>query len=145
MTEPAKGWSVILLRQPEKMLHRLPKGVTRRLWAAIRGLAEDPRPPGCRKLAGYENLYRLRVGDWRVSYAIHDERRVVLIIEIGTRDLSVPQPQRMRRLEQLLDEIKEALESRGITLEGLLDESRQDRERAFREMYADSDAEKPPS
>ncbi len=85
MTEPAKGWSVILLRQPEKVMHRLPKDVTRRLWAAIQRLAEDPRSPGCRKLAGHENLYRLRVGDWRVSYAIHDERLVVLIIEVAGR------------------------------------------------------------
>ena len=85
MTEPAKGWSVSLLRQPEKMLHRLPKDVTRRLWAAIQRLAEDPRSPECRKLAGHENLCRLRVGDWRVSYAIHDERLVVLIIEVAGR------------------------------------------------------------
>ena len=84
MTEPARGWSVILLRQPEKMMHRLPKDVVRRLWAAIQGLREDPRPPGCRKLVGHDNLYRLRVGDWRVSYAIHDERPIVLIIEIAS-------------------------------------------------------------
>ena len=84
MTEPAEGWSVILLRQPEKMLHRLPKDVARRVWAAIRALHENPRPPGCRKLVGHENLYRLRIGDWCVSYAIHDDRLVVLIIEIAS-------------------------------------------------------------
>ena len=85
MTEPASHWSVVLLRQPEKMLHRLPKPLVQRLWEAIRGLREDPRPPGCRKLVGHEDLYRLRVGDWRISYAIQDERLIVLIIEIASR------------------------------------------------------------
>lgn len=84
MTEPAEGWAIILLRQPEKMMHRLPKAVARRIWEAIRALKGNPRSPNCRKLVGYENLYRLRIGDWRVGYAIHDDRLVVLIIEIAS-------------------------------------------------------------
>ena len=48
-------------------------------------LAEEPRPAGCKKLRGYENLYRLRVGDWRLIYAIEDDQLVVLIIEVAPR------------------------------------------------------------
>ncbi len=48
-------------------------------------LAEEPRPAGCKKLRGYENLYRLRAGDWRLIYAIEDDQLVVLIIEVAPR------------------------------------------------------------
>ena len=51
----------------------------------MRGLANDPRPPGCDKLAGVENLYRIRVGDYRVVYQIRDEMLLVLVVKIGHR------------------------------------------------------------
>ena len=55
---------------------------------AIRGLAVDPRPRGCKKLEGrqFQNLYRIRVGDWRILYAVEDDRLIVLILEIVRRD-----------------------------------------------------------
>lgn len=83
--EPAKKWRVLVEREPEKVLRRLPKNLIARLRAVMRGLATNPRPHGCIKLSGYENLYRLRVGDWRISYAIEDDRLIVLIIEIAPR------------------------------------------------------------
>jgi len=48
-------------------------------------LAKNPRPAGCKKLSGFDNLYRVRVGDWRISYAIEDERLVILVLEIAPR------------------------------------------------------------
>ena len=48
-------------------------------------LAKNPRPAGCKKLSGFDNLYRVRVGDWRISYAIEDERLVILVLEIALR------------------------------------------------------------
>ena len=45
----------------------------------------NPPPHGSPKQAGHDNLYRLRVGDWRISYAVDDERLVVLITEIASR------------------------------------------------------------
>jgi mRNA interferase RelE/StbE len=50
----------------------------------IRGLADDPRPPGSETLSG-EDRYRLRQGDYRVIYAIDDDRRIVEIVKIGHR------------------------------------------------------------
>lgn len=72
-------------RQAERMLRRLPKDLLERLRAAIRGLATQPRPDGCKKLAGYANLYRVRVGDWRIVYAIEDDALLVLILDISPR------------------------------------------------------------
>lgn len=53
--------------------------------AAIDDLANDPRPTGCVKLAGEEALYRVRVGDYRILYQIHDRALLVVVIEIGHR------------------------------------------------------------
>jgi mRNA interferase RelE/StbE len=78
-------WQILLERAAEKAMRRLPKDVLRRLDRAILALADDPRPPGCKKLAGYENLYRIRVGDWRISYAIEDDKLIVIIVEVAPR------------------------------------------------------------
>ena len=53
--------------------------------AEIAGLAEDPRPDGCKKLVGSEHTYRIRIGDYRVIYDIQDEILVVLIVRIRHR------------------------------------------------------------
>jgi mRNA interferase RelE/StbE len=56
-----------------------------RIREAISGLAGNPWPPGCKKRTGYENLYRIRVGDWRISYAVEQDRLIVLVIEVAPR------------------------------------------------------------
>lgn len=59
-----------------------------RIDRAIRALALEPRLSGCKKLVGkqFDNLYRIRVGDWRILYAIEDDRLVVLILDVVRRD-----------------------------------------------------------
>ena len=57
----------------------------RRLRDAIAGLASNPRSPGCIKLHGTDELYRSRVGDYRIIYQIQDSILVVLVVEIGHR------------------------------------------------------------
>ncbi|MFZ5857089.1 MAG: type II toxin-antitoxin system RelE family toxin [Chloroflexota bacterium] len=78
-------WQVIIHRKAEKILKRLDGDILERIRRAIRGLASEPRPMGYKKLSGYENLYRLRVGDWRIIYAIEDDKLIVLVLEISTR------------------------------------------------------------
>ena len=51
----------------------------------MEALADDPRPTGCKKLAGRTNHYRVRVGDWRISYAVYDDRLLILVVEIAKR------------------------------------------------------------
>ena len=83
MPSPERRWQVIIERQPEKVFRRLPKPLLQRIRESISGLAEDPWPPGCKKLTGYDNLCRIRVGDWRISYAVEEDRLIVLVIEVA--------------------------------------------------------------
>ena len=56
-----------------------------RIVQRILGLAEDPRPPGSEKLAGYDDRYRVRQGNYRVVYLIDDKRREITVYRIGHR------------------------------------------------------------
>jgi len=56
-----------------KELENLSDNIIARLAPKIDGLAADPRPSGCRKLHGYKDLWRIRVGDYRVVYIVDDE------------------------------------------------------------------------
>lgn len=85
MSESERRWTIIIDRQPQKVMRRLPRNLLQRIDRAILALAEDPYPPGCKKLRGYDNLYRIRVGDWRISYAVEDDRLIVLVIEVAPR------------------------------------------------------------
>jgi mRNA interferase RelE/StbE len=62
-----------------------PKRLRQRLVAAIADLADNPRPAGCEKLAGAEDAYRIRQGDYRAVYTIDDSARVVLVVKVGHR------------------------------------------------------------
>ena len=55
-----------------------------RIARRIRTLATDPRPPGCEKLSGQEK-YRVRQGDYRIPYAVDDDRLTVVVVKIGHR------------------------------------------------------------
>lgn len=85
MNELDPTWQVLIQRRAEKALRRLDKPLRRRIGEVINQLAHNPRPTGCKKLAGYDNLYRLRVGDWRISYAIEEDKLIVLVVEIAPR------------------------------------------------------------
>ncbi|MCY3023804.1 MAG: type II toxin-antitoxin system RelE/ParE family toxin [Planctomycetota bacterium] len=69
----------------ERAFRKLPAEVQSRVAPKISALADNPRPHGCVKMAGPEDLYRLRVGEYRIIYEIHDEVLVVLVIRIGHR------------------------------------------------------------
>jgi len=56
-----------------------------RLDAAFEKLSENPRRMGAEKMAGFQNRYRFRVGDYRIIYEIHDTVLLVLILAIGDR------------------------------------------------------------
>ena len=78
-------YRVLLERGVEKNLSRLSSEVHDRVIAAIQALATNPRPSGCRKLAGSKNDWRIRIGDYRVIYEIADEIRVVRINRVRHR------------------------------------------------------------
>lgn len=61
-------------------------GATRvRVDRKIDELAENARPAGAKKLKGSSELWRVRVGDYRVVYSIHDDVLVILVVKIGHR------------------------------------------------------------
>lgn len=62
-----------------------PKKLRQRLVRAIEELAAVPRPPGCEKLAGGTDLYRIREGDYRAVYVIEDRHRLVRVLKVGHR------------------------------------------------------------
>jgi mRNA interferase RelE/StbE len=63
----------------------LPTDVIERIRPKIHELANDPRPPGCKKLHGYKDRWRIRIGDYRVVYAIDDAARTVDVTRIAHR------------------------------------------------------------
>jgi mRNA interferase RelE/StbE len=62
-----------------------PKKVRRQIVTRIQGLATDPRPPGCEKLAGAGDRYRVRQGAYRFVYEIRDLELVVVLVNVGHR------------------------------------------------------------
>jgi mRNA interferase RelE/StbE len=76
---------VLLEDAAEKELSRLSSEIHDRVIAAIQALRRSPRPPGCRKLAGSKNDWRIRVGDYRVVYEIADDIRIVRINRVRHR------------------------------------------------------------
>jgi mRNA interferase RelE/StbE len=78
--------SVFLSRRVDKFLAGLRSAnLYRRLRDAIDELAENARPSGCVKLAGEPDLYRIRVGDYRIIYQVNDPELTVLVLAIGHR------------------------------------------------------------
>lgn len=68
-----------------KELTKLDKPVARRVVKAVDALGADPRPNGSRPLVGYPDLWRIRVGDFRIIYTIKDSELVVLVLRIAHR------------------------------------------------------------
>lgn len=68
-----------------KALRKLSADVRKDVLAVMRGLAEDPRPPGARALQGQRPYLRVRSGDYRVIYAVDDAARLVTVAVVGHR------------------------------------------------------------
>jgi mRNA interferase RelE/StbE len=77
--------TVIIPKPVQKQLDSLPDDISSRIIEKIVLLAEEPRPQGVVKLKGYENEYRIRIGDYRVRYEIRDQDSVVLLLHCRHR------------------------------------------------------------
>ena len=78
------NYELEVLRRAQRALARLPQRDYERVRDAIRALADEPRPPGCRQLTGREG-WRIRVGRYRVIYEIDDTVRIVTVLDVGHR------------------------------------------------------------
>ena len=81
----SQRYQVEIARRAVKVLAALPRKEQQRVRAAIDLLSEQPRPPGCRRLVGEQHAYRVRVGDYRIVYEVHDQRLVIRVVRIGHR------------------------------------------------------------
>ena len=79
------NYAITFARSARRELETLDAVIVRRIITRIDGLAQEPRPPGSRKLSGEKNLWRIRIGDYRVVYGIDDRQRIVDIIRIRHR------------------------------------------------------------
>jgi len=79
------SYRVALTSSAEKELHRLPNNVIARILPRLEQLVSDPRPPGCKKLKGGDNEWRIRIGDYRIVYVIDDTARTVDVTRIAHR------------------------------------------------------------
>lgn len=68
-----------------KEIERLPKRPRERVERAILALADNPRPASFLKMSGLADTDRVRVGNYRVIYQIHDNELVVLVVAVGDR------------------------------------------------------------
>jgi mRNA interferase RelE/StbE len=80
-----KRYRVVFLPSARRQAKKLPQDVRDTLRPYIRALSRDPRPPGVLKMEGEENLYRIRVGDYRIIYRIEEDVLLVLVVAIGDR------------------------------------------------------------
>jgi len=78
-------YKIIVSKTASKELADLPTQVVNRIIPAIKKLGEDPRPPGCKKLKGDQNIWRIRIGDYRVIYSIDDVVHIIDILSVGHR------------------------------------------------------------
>lgn len=79
------AYAVVFREEASKALKRLDNVVRERLGKVIDRLAENPRPAQGTQLVGDPRTWRVRAGDWRILYEIHEDRVVVLILDIEHR------------------------------------------------------------
>lgn len=78
-------YKVTITRSAEKSLKNLDRQTKNRVVAQILALAAEPRPHGSRRVVSEEGLWRIRIGDWRVGYAVNDADQEITIIRVDHR------------------------------------------------------------
>jgi mRNA interferase RelE/StbE len=78
-------YEITFTRTARKELEILDNRIVRRIIRKIESLASNARPTGCEKFKGHENLWRVRVGDYRIVYSVNDKMRIIDITLIRHR------------------------------------------------------------
>lgn len=79
------SYTIEFSKKAERQFKDLPRSVQLKIAPKISALAETPRPGKAKKLEGQDNIYRIRVGDYRIIYQVQDKALIVLVIKIGDR------------------------------------------------------------
>ncbi len=80
-----KSYCVVLSKTAEKNLNKLPNLIIAQIITVLKNLENEPRPVGCKKLKGFVNLWRVRIGNYRAIYSIEDTILLIDVREIGHR------------------------------------------------------------
>ena len=78
-------YSLEIKQSAQKELDALDETLFTRIDRKILALADNPRPAGCKKLRGYKDQWRIRVGDWRVVYIIDGAAKLITVTRIAHR------------------------------------------------------------
>jgi len=78
-------YQVKVAEDAAKFICKQDKRIQRRIINNIRGLAQNPRPQGCKKLQGYKDLYRISSGNYRIVYTIREKTLLVFIVWVAHR------------------------------------------------------------
>jgi mRNA interferase RelE/StbE len=78
-------YEITFARSARKELQALPHALAERILVKVELLVSNPRPSGCKKLHGHSNLWRIRIGEYRVIYSIDDEKPAIDISVIRHR------------------------------------------------------------
>jgi mRNA interferase RelE/StbE len=75
----------VVTTSAQRELRKTDPQVRKTLIAAIHELGGDPYQPSAKRLVGDADVWRVRVGDYRILYAVVDERLIVTVIRVGHR------------------------------------------------------------
>lgn len=79
------SYEIEISRTAEKQLRKLPPADQRRVAKAMLALGDDPFPRGSRKLSGYEDVFRIRVGRYRILYSVSEKSLIIIVLKVGHR------------------------------------------------------------
>ena len=80
-----KPYRLEVTKGAQKQIGALSPKDFRRIDRRILSLEEDPRPPGCKRLQGGQDVYRLRQGDYRIIYYVDDIQTLVKVLRVMHR------------------------------------------------------------
>jgi mRNA interferase RelE/StbE len=94
-------FTVLIYPDAGKQLALLPGNIQKVIDKKIRALADNPFPPGFKKLEGSEGYYRLRSGDYRIIYRVEGGKLIVIVVRVGNRKelykKSLPSPEAVKK------------------------------------------------
>lgn len=78
-------YKIVWKQSASKELRKLPKVAVARIVTLVESLAQNPAPPGVKKLSGTSHTYRVRTGNYRIVYNVASDVLVVEIVRVGHR------------------------------------------------------------
>jgi len=77
-------YKIEIKKSAAKEIHKLPQKNLKRVLTKIQSLSGNPRPMDSKKLSAQEK-YRVRVGQYRILYSIHDDVLIIVVVKVGHR------------------------------------------------------------